>query len=796
MKLTPIPLVTGFYKDEDKDWSVQDCVNYLPTVTESGGTRTQMMLRTPPGLRPFVELPDAGPVRGVYNCEGRLFAVIGNTLYQISNKNIAIPRGQIPGNQRCQFAHNQATSTGANQLVIGNGQAGYVYNTRTEVFERITDPGFIGGISPVYSDSFILWVSVNRLYAQSSAPANALEYNTLDWFQSEFSPDKLVALEVSSSELIAFSESSFEFFQATGNTEQPFRTKGVTVNLGLAGRHCKAFSDNTIYFLASDGTFRRIDGYGATRISTGPVEQAIRGLDWSQSYSYVWEEGRYKIVYWTFPDGMTFGWDIANQVWHRRESYGLTRWRVSCITKWNGKNIAGDFQRGMLWEIDPDYILEGDQEFISMVTSPAIHGDGNLLKMPRLDVIMQTGQKTALATVAPPQPNPPTITGDAPDGSISQEYAGYTYTITPGDSPVIKVAIVSGSLPPGFTLNNDGTIPAATPTETGSWTFRIRVTDENGLYGELTDSISIAGVMFATLSSTPVNRIRVTGSPYDWSEESGLLSFSPSNCIIESYGGAVHVVGESGAAVSFDQGATWTDCTGLPSLTFVSILYLEGESGGVWIVVPQSGATAYKSSNGIAFESFVFSGSSTVNQSGALSFGAVGIISKGNSAQASRTIDAGINWSNTGLTASTQLYAIDINPETEVVLATAPQGSGPTYRIGRSTDLGGSWAYSASPAPGSQMLGLRYGNGVWMLITTSPFACWVSDTDTPFWREATPPPGAHGSIGEYNEFIFDGSNFVLATSTNIVTTRDGSEWVSRNPLVVRSFAAYRTGQRS
>ena len=43
MKLSKIPLVTSFYKDEDRDWSVQDCVNYLPTVSESTGTRSQMM---------------------------------------------------------------------------------------------------------------------------------------------------------------------------------------------------------------------------------------------------------------------------------------------------------------------------------------------------------------------------------------------------------------------------------------------------------------------------------------------------------------------------------------------------------------------------------------------------------------------------------------------------------------------------------------------------------------------------------------------------------------------------------
>lgn len=490
MKLSKIPLVTSFYKDEDRDWSVQDCVNYLPTVSESAGTRSQMMLRTAPGLRPFVRLPGVGPVRGVYNCEGRLFAVMGEMLYQISNTFVAVPIGRIPGIQRVQFAHNQASSTGANQLVIGNGQAGYVYNTQTKVFERITDEGFIGGISPVFIDSYIVWVSLNRLYALNSSPANALEYSTLDQFQSEFSPDKLVALAVSSSELILMSETSLEFFQNTGATEQPFRTKQISLSIGLAGRFCKAFSDNTVFFLANDGTFRRIDNYTATRISTGPVEQAIRGLDWTQAYTYVWEEGRYKVVYWTFPDGKTFGWDIANQAWHRRESYGLNRWRVSDITKWNGLNIAGDFQDGTLWVVDSAYMMEGDQDYMCEISGPVIHADGNLAKMPRLDIIMQTGQRDTDVIEFPAQPSGPTITNRMPDGLFGAPWGPFTYAASGGRLPY-TFSVRGGALPESLgVMNAHGLIPGGVVDELGDFTLQVRVTDANGLYEDISDTAS------------------------------------------------------------------------------------------------------------------------------------------------------------------------------------------------------------------------------------------------------------------------------------------------------------------
>lgn len=54
MKNTYVPLVGGFYADDTKSWSAQDCVNWLPTQAEKAGTRTPSMLKTPPGLREFV----------------------------------------------------------------------------------------------------------------------------------------------------------------------------------------------------------------------------------------------------------------------------------------------------------------------------------------------------------------------------------------------------------------------------------------------------------------------------------------------------------------------------------------------------------------------------------------------------------------------------------------------------------------------------------------------------------------------------------------------------------------------
>src|SRR5688572_32821979 len=83
MLAQPVDLLGGFYADASKPWSWQDTVNWLLEVAVVPGTRTQTKLASRPGLRLFGNLGDR-PVRGTHNAEGALFAVAGNTLYQVN----------------------------------------------------------------------------------------------------------------------------------------------------------------------------------------------------------------------------------------------------------------------------------------------------------------------------------------------------------------------------------------------------------------------------------------------------------------------------------------------------------------------------------------------------------------------------------------------------------------------------------------------------------------------------------------------------------------------------------------
>lgn len=495
MRNVPIPLVTGFYRDEAHPWSMQDVWNYMPCKAERGSTRSPLMLKTPPGLFPWLEVPDAPPVRGIHDMEGRLFAVIGRTLYRLNTSGVAVPIGTIPGNGRVQMDHNQIS--GGNQLLVANGSAAYVYDSVLDTLERVTDPGYAASYLASFMDGYMLGIDRAGRFAFNSAPADAMDYNTLNRWTSEYKPDRLVSMGRLGGDLLLLSANSGEFFTNSGEYPQPFRSKRIFLDKGCAGPFTVAEADSTVFWLGSDGFFYQLEGYAAKRISTRPVEQAIRGQDWWNAFAFVWESEGHTCVGWTFLNGQTWLWDCSQQEWHRRESYGFDRWRVNCTTKSNGQWYAGDFQKGRVWRIDWDYPWEGQAEFVSGFTQPVIADDQHELIHNRLEIVLDVGQPEVAAVEFPLQPIGPSITGDAPDGIIGTAYSGYAYTITGGDASIVSVAVVSGALPSGIALSNAGVLSAGTLTAYGLFSYRIRVTDANGLYAELNDSISIAKSILA-----------------------------------------------------------------------------------------------------------------------------------------------------------------------------------------------------------------------------------------------------------------------------------------------------------
>lgn len=388
---TAVDLIGGYYKDDTLPWAAQDTVNWLPVMAEVGGTLTPSFLKTPPGLKPYLRV-GTGPIRGVHNLEGGRFVVSGTTLYRINPNDTIDTIGGVPGTGLVQMTHNQFET--GNQLLVENGQGGggYVFTTTTGVFAKITDEGYPGSLSSDYLDSFLLGVEPLGRFWFHSDLATATSYNTLDRYEAEASPDRIVGLAVSGPEVVVFGERTIEFFYNAGRATGTFQSRRQPIDRGCASRHTIAKIDNTLVFLGDDGIVYRLQGYSIVPISTGPMHRAFASLNWSEALAFTWEDEGFKVYYLTFPNGQTWGYDVVSRLWTRRESPGLNRWRLANTIKWGRNWYGGDFQDGRLWLLDWDYIREGDAEFISMRTSPVLANNQSRVIINEAELIFDTGQ--------------------------------------------------------------------------------------------------------------------------------------------------------------------------------------------------------------------------------------------------------------------------------------------------------------------------------------------------------------------------------------------------------------------
>lgn len=389
MRWQPFPLVGGSHADDSRPWSSQDTINLIPEVAERGGARAQAVLKSVPGLRDVCATQNA-PVRGLHDVEGATFAAVGRTLYRIQ-PDAAVSLGTIPGVGAVSMAHNQIS--GGSEVVIASRSTAYVWNTVTSTLAQITDEGFPGAKVVDFLDGYIMFVEPMGRFWGHSDLADATSYNTLDRSEAEAQPDRIVTGIVTHGDWLVFGARTGEFFYNTGEATGTFqRRDGTEMEVGCAGTHAVVRLDNTVFWLGHDGCFYRLEGYNPVRISTHAIEQAIARESWPECRAMVMEDRGHKVAYWSFPNGITVGFDVATQEWHRRQSKDMAGWRVSALAKSRTTIYAGDARDGTIYALDWSTCTEKGEPLDCRRRAGGFHDDGNRLTVNAVKLVIDTGK--------------------------------------------------------------------------------------------------------------------------------------------------------------------------------------------------------------------------------------------------------------------------------------------------------------------------------------------------------------------------------------------------------------------
>lgn len=516
MTLRPVAVVGGCYPDEDSAQSAQEAINWLPVRSERPGGRTEWLLRHPPGLFRLGQVGN-GPHRGARDVEGKFFVVSDAGLYQVRNDFSVKYLGAIPGVGLVTMTHNQHGD--GNEVIIGTGSAGYVYDTVTETLTRITDTAFRGLISSGYLGQYIVGIAQGGSFWFHSDLAEATVYSTLDRYEAESDPDALVGLLPLHGELLVMGKKTGEVFVNQPTSSAAFqRAPGILIEHGLAAPHALVKIDSAAAWMGDDKVAYLWRGNAPERISTDGLEAAWASCDPRKCFAFTYEDRGHAIVYFTFKDGKTWGYDIASRSWHRRESFGLDRWRVNTLTKWNGRWYAGDYANGNLYLLDWDYVGESVNPLTGLkypmvrrrITGVA-HADQNRLTIDELELVLSSGvaSKTpdvtalwAAITVSP-----------AMADAEKEDVVSHQYVQSGGILPGV-FSISAGSLPDGLSMDADGLV-TGTLTTSGTYRFTVRFTDVNGHTGDLREEVVVTARYPVLLSG--LSRWRGTvAAPVAW----------------------------------------------------------------------------------------------------------------------------------------------------------------------------------------------------------------------------------------------------------------------------------------
>lgn len=339
------------------------------------------------GLRSFATLADGGAVRGMVLMSPYAYVVAGTSVYRVNQGGGVLNIGSFPGSAPVFMARNRKASTP--QIIVVS--EGLRYLIENDAIATIADTDLPNAIAADFLDGyFVAAIEDGRFFW--SAIDDGTSWAALDFATAEAGPDGLQAVKARGSELILFGANSIEFWASTG---APFaRVPGALLkNLGLLCRYSVRDLNDIVFFIASDGTVRRLNGYLPERVSNHDVERAIDGVDDKSTITALAYSIRGHQLYVISSPLWTWALDATTGLWHERQSYGEARWRAEAFVDIDGVRVVGDFETGLLYEIDPDTHDEAGAHLIWTVRTPPVHAYPNRLIFDRLylDLIPGTG---------------------------------------------------------------------------------------------------------------------------------------------------------------------------------------------------------------------------------------------------------------------------------------------------------------------------------------------------------------------------------------------------------------------
>ena len=408
----PYPLPVGSYALPDPRASCRRLVNCFaqaaPQTPQLGASPADSKEKAPPvvltrsaGITTLANDGTTNAVRGMWIMQGVVYAVIGPTLYSMSQQGslTKLGTGISGGNGFVRMTDNKFCLT----ILIPGTNIGYTY-TAGSGLTAITDPQFqtLGAIDLAFIDTYTLFLQQNGkgFYnddGQAVSGTGPITFTTATQFLREFGTDLFVGMGIDHRQIMMLGTNTGEVYIDTGNAVgSPFSAApDGFIELGChpQAAYSIAKQDQSQYWVANDRTIRRRQGQTPLRASNHGIESILAKADFTGAYALTYSYLGHLFYTLTMPAiSRTISLDVTTGEFHELSSFGLGYWRPLCALQAYGMQLVGDSQSGKIGYLDTTANTEfGASQTVSW-THQAVYSGNARISHRRAELVLASGE--------------------------------------------------------------------------------------------------------------------------------------------------------------------------------------------------------------------------------------------------------------------------------------------------------------------------------------------------------------------------------------------------------------------
>jgi hypothetical protein len=389
-------LIGGSYASQSPVADPEECVNWYVENIEGSGKSAQALYPTG-GKKLFVTLPTK-PVRGQFIIEGRVFAVGGNTLYEVFANGSVVNRGgpmNFDGNPVSMAASNQ-------QLAVVSAGMLYVLTLATNAFMPVPGANFAGLLSQIdFSDGFFSASVRNSNQWQVSNLLDATTWNPLAVSLISVFADNIQSLIIDHRNVWIFGPKKTVVYQDVGAAIFPYAViPGATIETGAVAQNSPTRLDNSVFWLSQDergaGVVFRTSGYVGVRVSNHAMEYQIQQYKTiTDAIGYSLQENGHLFYVLYFPTAnVTWAYDVATGLWHKRLAWAQGQYTADLAQNHVyafGQHLVGDWSSGNIYAVSDQYFTDNGNPIRRLRRAPIISAEEEWVFGNRLQFDVETG---------------------------------------------------------------------------------------------------------------------------------------------------------------------------------------------------------------------------------------------------------------------------------------------------------------------------------------------------------------------------------------------------------------------